>query len=133
MTDSTSTPKTPWKNGYWANSGMSLMIFIIDGEKMDGKSHVALDYPDIEGGSSCTIKFGDFGPARKEIAEATGDKNYNVEINFAGIITFYGIVNETGTEITTWGMTNTLEKMTWLSPDAVKAMQEDRDDFNAPR
>ena len=133
MTDSTSTPKTPWKNGYWANSGMRLMIFIVDGEKMDGKNYVALDYPDIGGGFTCTIKFGDFGPARKEIAEATGDTNYNVEINFAGMVTFNGIVNETGTEITTWGMTNTLEKMKWLSPDEVKERQEDRDDFNAPR
>ena len=132
MTDSTSTPKTPWKNGYWSNTGMN-MIFIVDGEKMDGKNYVALDYPDIGGGHACTIKFGDFGPARKEIAEATGDTNYNVEINFGGFLTSKGILNETGTEITTWGMTNTLEKIKWLSPDEVKDRQEDRDDFNAPR
>ena len=66
-----STTKTSWKNGYWINIKMNVMIFIVNGEKMDGKHLVALDYPDIEGGGwSCTIKSGDFGPARKEIIEA---------------------------------------------------------------
>ena len=133
MTDSTSSPKTPWKNGYWANTSMPLFIYIIDGEKMDAKNYVALDYPDIGGGYASTIKFGDFGPARKEIAEATGDTNYNVEINFGGMYRSNGFVNEMGTEITIWGMTNAVERMKQLSPDEVKDRREDRDDFNAPR
>ena len=135
MTDSKDT--TPWKNGYWVNKSMNVMIFIIEGEKMAGKHLVALDYPDIEGGGwECTIKFGDFGPAKKEIADAVAggeDARYNVEIDFAGMFKMNGIVNETGTEIKSWGMTNSVETMTWLSPEDVERRREDRDDFNAPR
>ena len=87
MTDPKS--KTPWKNGYWINERVNVMIFIVNGEKMDGKQLVALDYPDIEeGGWKCTIKYGDFGPARKEIADAANcgeEAKNNIEIDFSGI------------------------------------------------
>ena len=129
--------KTPWKNGYWINERVNVMIFIVNGEKMDGKQLVALDYPDIEeGGWKCTIKYGDFGPAKKEVADAANcgeDTKNNIEIDFSGIYKSPGIVNETGTEIKTWGMTNSVETLRWLSPEDVKKKREDRDDFNAPR
>ena len=87
MTDPKS--KTPWKNGYWINERVNVMIFIVNGEKMDGKQLVALDYPDIEeGGWKCTIKYGDFGPAKKEVADAANcgeDTKNNIEIDFSGI------------------------------------------------
>ena len=87
MTDQKS--KTPWKNGYWINERMNVMIFVVNGDKMAGKHLVALDYPDIEGGGwECTVKYGDFGTARKEIADAANcgeDTKYNIEIDFSGI------------------------------------------------
>ena len=64
--------KTPWRNGFWFAEKMPSFIFVIDGEKSEGKNFVGLDFPDIQGSFSSTMKFGDFGPAKKEVAEAAG-------------------------------------------------------------
>ena len=80
----------------------------------------------------CTIKHGDFGPARKEVAEATGAERANFQIDmFGNKVT--GVVDESGTKMTMWGMTNTLESMKWLSPEEVAKAKENRDDFDEPR
>ena len=79
------------------------------------------------------MKFGDFGPARKEVAEATGADNYNLERTIAKVIKTYGVINESGTEVTSWGFTNELEVMRWLSPKELQKLRDKRDDFNAPR
>ena len=79
------------------------------------------------------MKFGDFGPARKEVAEAAGADNYNLERTIARVIKTYGVINEAGTEVTSWGFTNELEVMRWLSPEDLKKLRDRRDDFNAPR
>ena len=52
---------------------MPSTILMIEGDKLAAKPIIALDYPDIGVDNGATvIKFGDFGPARKEIVEATG-------------------------------------------------------------
>jgi len=104
---------------------------VVDGEKMDAKNMIALDYPDIEGSMSCNIKHGDFGPARKEVAEATGVERANFEIDFFGQKT-PGVVDESGTKMTMWGFANMLDTMKWLSPEDIKKAKENRDDFNEP-
>ena len=81
----------------------------------------------------CTMKYGDFGPARKEVAVATGADNYNLERTIARVIRTYGVINEAGTEVTSWGFTNELEVMRWMSPEDLKKLRDARDDFNAPR
>ena len=45
----------------------------------------------------------------------------------------YGVVNDAGDEIVVWGLTNSVEKWTWLSPKELEELKEDRDDFDAPR
>ena len=131
MTDSTG--KTPWKNGYWASADVPGFIYVVEGENMHMKNMIALDYPDIESGFSLTLKHGDFGPPRKEVAEATGgaDRN-NIEMEFMGQ-KFLGVMNENGTKFSIWGMANKLDTMKWLSPEEVKKARENRDDFDAPR
>ena len=79
------------------------------------------------------MRFGDYGPARKEVAEATGCKVYNVEKTIGQHIKTYGIVNDAGTEITSWGFSNSLEVSKWLSPEMLDKIKKDRDSFNAPR
>merc|ERR1719458_1149247 len=79
----------------------------------------------------CTIKYGDFGPARKEVAEATGAERANFQIDMFGA-KMAGVVDESGTKMTMWGMTNTLESMKWLSPEEIRKAKENRDDFDEP-
>ena len=109
--------------------GSAVLIHILNNKRQS--------QPDIEGGGwDCTIRWGDFGPAKKEVADAVeggGRTEYNIEIDFAGMIKTCGIVNEAGTVIKSWGMTNSVETLRWLSPDDVERRREDRDDFNAPR
>ena len=60
--------KTPWQNGYWCMSTMPSFVFVIEGEKAEAKTMIALDYPDIESTMPPnTIKYGDFGDAREAI------------------------------------------------------------------
>ena len=62
-----------WRYGFWSNDKMPSTIVIIEGDKLVAKPLIALDYPDIGVDNGVTaIKFGDFGPARKDIVEATG-------------------------------------------------------------
>ena len=124
--------KTPWRNGYYASPDMPAFLWVVDGEKLEGKNMIALDYPDIKGGWPCTLKHGNFGPPRKEVAEATGAKYNNIEMDMMGL-KLPGVVNESGTKFTMWGMANKLDTMNWLSPEEVKKARENRDDFDAPR
>ena len=50
MTDSSKEPKTqtPWRDGYWSSNKMPSLVLIVDGEKVEGKNIIALDYPDLE-------------------------------------------------------------------------------------
>ena len=54
MTDSSkeeTKTRTPWRDGYWSSNKMPSLVLIVDGEKVEGKNIVALDYPDLEVGS----------------------------------------------------------------------------------
>ena len=55
ITMSDLSSKTPWRNGYWASPNMPAWVYVVDGEKMDAKNMIALDYPDIEGNMGCLI------------------------------------------------------------------------------
>ena len=82
MTDksskSDSSKKTPWRNGFWFADKMPSFIFVINGEKSEGKNFIGLDYPDIQGSFSSTMRFGDYGPAKKEVADAAGQGRYSM-------------------------------------------------------
>ena len=43
----TEEKKTPWKNGYWYNKSQACFLMIIDGEKVELKNLVCLEYPGI--------------------------------------------------------------------------------------
>ena len=79
------------------------------------------------------MRFGDYGPARKEVAEATGCEVYNIEKTIGQHIKTYGIVNDAGTEITSWGFSNSVEVSRWLSPEELQKLKESRDHIDVPR
>ena len=43
----TEEKKTPWKNGYWYNKSQACFLMIIEGEKVELKNLVCLEYPGI--------------------------------------------------------------------------------------
>ena len=54
-----------WKDGFWSSEKMPSSITVIKGHRSEIKNFICVDYPDIEGGISSTMRFGDFGPARE--------------------------------------------------------------------
>ena len=54
MTDSVKT--APWRDGFWSSDKMPSLVLIVDGEKVEGKNIVALDYPDLEVGSGRKVR-----------------------------------------------------------------------------
>ena len=130
------TNKPHWCDGFWMNMDQPQSIFIVTGDIIEMKQHISLDFPDLEASEAdvtIKIKYGDFGVARKEIADATGVTNCNLELSMEGLGNFPGVVNEAGTMITIWGWTNSVEVMKWLSPDEVEKVKEAREHKDNPR
>ena len=132
MGESETSTKPPWSNGYWRIEEMPNMICIIDGEKMDLKVVAAIDYPDLEGSYSMSGDYGNFGKARKEIVDATGADEYNFVLKHPKV-KFYGVVNESGTEIKYWSYTNSVDTWRWMSPQEAEKLKENLDHFDTPR
>ena len=86
-----------------------------------------------KGGTASTVLYGDYGPAKKEIAEATGVSNYNLAFMFGDKVVFHGVVNEEGTEMTSWGFSNSVEVNKLLSSEDVERIKADRDPLDEPR
>lgn len=122
--------QTPWKNGIYAlNSGGAFLIKV-EGRNIQTVTTAYLDFPDVtpvfEGS---TWNHGDFGPAKKEVVEASGGiKNFNIEITIWTGVKHKAILNEEGSKIWHWdnGKVNTFK---WLSKEDLDEMREDREDI----
>ena len=124
----------PWKEGFFTMGPIKAIILQTSGSnQLKMKNLVALDYPDLEAGSTpLECNYGDFGEAKKEIADATGVKNNNIRVHNS-MMDFKGVLNEEGNKMTMWGLGNAMEEWVWLDGDAIEEHKKDRDDFEAPR
>ena len=124
-----------FRDGFWFNDKVPCTYFIASGGRMDVKAMTCVDYPKLEGEFQVPIKFGDYGPTRKEIAEATGMENYNLKLEF--FYDYYpetpGVINDEGTEITIWGGSDSLEALKWMSDQEFEKMKQSLDHKAAPR
>jgi len=100
--------------------------------KLLWKNMVFLDYPDIP--VECVnldCEFGSFGQPREEIAKATGVSDSNIRIK-SPFVNGKGVLNKTGTKITIFGITNTLEEWIWLDDEKLEKVKAERDPFDFP-
>ena len=128
-------PKTPWKNGYYFSKNLTSFLKKVDGQSCDMYSILKLDYPDMDPiATKGTWKFGDFGPAHKEVQNATGGvKNYNIEMNvWNGMDHCFGVISEDGETIYSWGMINAVDVLQWQSDQDWKTLFEDREPYDSP-
>ena len=93
---------------------------------------LGLDHPDIPAAFVSDVVFGDFGPARKEVQDASGSDNYNVELKI-GEMKINGVAAETGDRLVMWGFSNSVEVNYWLDEDQLQKKKDDRDPVEAPR
>ena len=49
------------------------------------------------------------------------------------VVVIKGVLSEDGSEITSWGFSNSVETYKWLSDEDVERTREDRDHVDTPR
>ena len=64
--------ETPWKNGYYYNESHTPNIQKVNGHNCETRKIVSFDFPEIDMASHGIWTFGEFGPACKEVEEASG-------------------------------------------------------------
>ena len=130
-----STSKIPWREGYWKMDAFSSLIMETSGNNFLSFNLVALDYPRTSRARYNHVmkcQFGNFGLARKEVAEATQADQYNFQM-VDSFIKLKGVLNQEGTKITLWGTTNKLEEWFWLDEEMMERLRNDREPYEAPR
>ena len=65
--------KTPWRDGFWFSEKLPAFIFVIRGEKSEGKNFIGLDYPDIQVSNSLVAD-----PVWGQENTTTGDQEFMV-------------------------------------------------------
>ena len=125
----------PFRNGFWFNDKVPCTFMIAKGGRMDLKATTCVDYPDLEGEYPVPITLGEFGPARKEVVKATGTTDYNLKLGF--FYDYYpetfGVINESGTEITFWGGSDSIEVLKWMSDQDFEKLKMNMDHKATPR
>ena len=65
---------------------------------------IDFDYPELKPVSTQKWKYGDYGPAKSEVAEMTGIQNYNIEIpSIFGMMP--AVLNKEGNKLYFYGFT----------------------------
>lgn len=123
--------KSFMKEGYWASDTQKAFVYLYKEGKYTFMNLVGLDHPDIPAAFVSDVEFGDFGPARKEVQDASGCDNYNVELQI-GEMKINGVANESGDRVVMWGFSNSVEVNYWLDEDQLQKKKDDRDPVEAP-
>ena len=124
--------KTPWRNGYWFNKQHKCFVNLVNGEKVESKNLVCLDYPETKSVFSGTWTYGDFGPAPKDVVETTGIENHNVMMDY-GMFQLPGVLTEDGARIHAAGFTpGVYDIIDFLDEEKLEALKEDRDPVESP-
>jgi len=126
---------TPWIDGFYYNKDFSPELLKVQGNEVDFYNIVYLDFPDIAPRAVGHWTFGEYGPARQDIIEASGGhtENYNFQWSaYGGIKNGYGIISEDGESICICGMFGEVEFLRLLNETDLKELSENRDTFETP-
>ena len=124
--------QTPWKDGYWYNKNAATMYFYVKGERTELRYMIDFDYPDMTPLSTKTWSYGDFGPARTDVAESSGITNYNLEIQSLIGTSMHVVLNKDGNKIYCYGFTNQVDIIEWLSDEDMMQLINERESADAP-
>ena len=122
----------PWKDGPWQSNTFMSDVMFVEGNVVKNRNVAYLDHPTLIPPTEEASGFwhsGNFGPARQEIVNATGENDYNwkyVEGNHAAM---FGVLDENGTKVTLWGIGNCLEI---LELSTLEKISENREPANEP-
>ena len=72
--------KTAWKDGVWYSNSMRQYFIVVKGSEANWRKMSSLDFPESKPFMVGEWNYGEFGQANPEVANASGQENYNVEI-----------------------------------------------------
>ena len=124
--------KTPWKDGYWYNKNTATMYLYVNGEKTELRYMIDFEFPDMIPIFTKSWKYGDFGIAKPEVAEVSGIRNYNMEVQSMIGETIPAVLNEDGNKIYFYGFNGQVDVIEWLSDDDMKKFIENCESADAP-
>ena len=128
---SNKSQSTPWNDGYWYCQRQKMAVIHLERNKAEWRNLVTFDCPDLQPLALGSCTYGDFGPAPKDIVDATGTEHYNVLIDLV-MMKQKGVLNKDGTQIHAYGFSNSLEIMNWTSEEEMKKILDEREPSEAP-
>ena len=114
----------PWLEGNYKGTGY-LEAVLIKGDTVTND-----EYPDVV----MTFSHGAFGEADKEVAEATGQKNSNIEIKYSTFgmdLVEHGVLSEDGKKFTIKTMMG-IWNLEWITAEEAERIANDGDPIDAP-
>ena len=111
----------PWKEGSWRMGEIRGIVLKTSGKKQLMWKNLVLE-----------CQFGNFGRASNEITVATGSEEYNFQVK-SQLMSNRGVLNDTGTKITIYGVLNKLEEWVWMDEETLKKFEEDTIPYGVPR
>ena len=114
----------PWMEGNYKGTGY-LEAVLIKGDTVTND-----EYPDVV----MTFKHGAFGEADKEVADATGQKNSNIEIKYSSFgmdMVEHGVMAEDGKRFTIKTMMG-VWRLEWITAEEAERIANDGDPIDAP-
>ena len=122
------------KEGKWISSLAKYMVAKVRKNEILFYNIALVDLPDAIPQGKFDISYGEFGPAREEIKEASGVDNYNIKLSMEVPfkLDLLGVHHEKEAKIYFWGFTNCLESYKWISPQELEKRIETFEHYESP-
>jgi len=126
----------PWKNGMWYNKGQCGFLACVNGDKVEFKNVMVLDYPKASAMFSGKWIFGDdFGDVPYEhLEKVEGIKKFNLMMDYE-FMQIPGVLHENGMKIYAKSMMpgGGIDEMNCLNDDELEALKESREPKEEPK
>ena len=118
-----------WKTGYWVDKDRPAFYWYMTENAVKSDNLTMLEHADLAISKNEPVELGHFGPARKEVAVASGQEDYNIRL-FGKV---EGVLSADGSRMYFWGDNKKVATQEWISEDQLKSIMDDRDHIDAPR
>lgn len=120
-----------WKTGYWVDKQRPAFFWHMTETTIKHDNVIMLEHPDLslEQENWKPVELGQFGPARKEVAEASGQEEYNIKVFGKA----EGVLSADGSKMYFWGDNHKVAVQEWVSEEQMKAILDERDHIDSPR
>lgn len=128
MSGTSDAPKAI-KTGYWVNELQPANVALFSETGLKFFNINSLDFPDLQAEEKeAKIEFGDYGQAKEEVAEASGQAVYNLLLDGKHKV----VLSQEGNEFYYWDNLLRVEKFKWVSEETLNEIRENRETLDSP-